>query len=109
VHCSPGVPRGTTAPVSGSTTLISTCGCARPTVPTRFSSGSSAAVCVETGEVSVIPQRIVTSSMCMRVRTLVITSTGHGAPPISPVLRLERSNRSKPGSSSSAMNIVGTP
>jgi hypothetical protein len=64
-----GVPRGTTAPVSGSTTLISTCGCMRPMVPTRFSSGSSGAVCVDTGDVSVMPQTIATSLMCMRERT----------------------------------------
>ena len=34
---------------------------------------------------------IVTPSMCIRVRTCFITSTGHGAPPIIPVRRLERS------------------
>ena len=38
-----------------------------------------------------------------------MTSTGHGAPPIIPVRRLERSNSPKRGCSSSAMNIVGTP
>ena len=43
------------SPVSGSTTFTSTCGPTRPTVPTRRSSGSSARVWVETGEVSVMP------------------------------------------------------
>jgi hypothetical protein len=71
--------------------------------------GSSTAVCVETGEVSVIPQAIVTSGMCIALRTRFITSTGQGAPAITPVRRLVRSKSPKPGSSSSAMNIVGTP
>ena len=77
--------------MTGSTTLTSTCGCTRPTVFTRLSIGSSGAVWVESGEVSVMPQTIVTWSMCMRVRTWCITSTGQGAPPIVPVRRLERS------------------
>ena len=109
MHCSPGVPRGTVAPVAGSTILTSTCGCARPTVAIRLSTGSSTAVCVESGPVSVMPQAIVTSSMCIRERTCTMTSTGHGAPAMIPVRRLERSKRSNAGSSSSAMNIVGTP
>ena len=52
---SPGTPRGTVVPDSGSTILISTCGCTRPTVDTRRSSESSARVWVEIGEVSVMP------------------------------------------------------
>jgi hypothetical protein len=55
VHSSPATPRGTVSPVSGSTTLLSRCGCVRPTVDTRRSSESSALVWVDTGEVSVMP------------------------------------------------------
>ena len=36
-------------------TFTSTCGWTRPTVPTRWSMGSSVAVCVDTGAVSVMP------------------------------------------------------
>ena len=50
-----GIMAGSPCPVEGSTTLISTCGCTRPTVPTCFSRGSSVVVCVVTGDVSVIP------------------------------------------------------
>jgi len=78
-------------------------------VETRFSTGSSTCVCVETGEVSVMPQMMVTSSMCIFERTFFITSTGQGAPPIIPVRRLDRSSSSMCGCSSSAMNMVGTP
>ena len=56
-----------------------------------------------------MPQTIVTSSMCICVRTFFMTSTGQGAPPIIPVRREERSKRPNSGCSSSAMNIVGTP
>ena len=42
MHSSPGVPRGTVRPVSGSMTLTSRCGPTRPTVDTRRSSESSA-------------------------------------------------------------------
>ena len=94
---------------SGSTILISTCGCTRPTVLTRFSTSSSTAVWVESGAVSVMPHAIVTSSMCICARTWFMTSTGHGAPAMIPVRRLERSNSPMRGCSSSAMNIVGTP
>ena len=38
-----------------------------------------------------MPQMIVTSCMCISERTRFITSTGHGAPPIIPVRRLDRS------------------
>jgi hypothetical protein len=55
VQYSPGVPRGTVSPVSGSTIFDSTCGSTRPTVLTRRPTGSVVLVCVETGEVSVIP------------------------------------------------------
>ena len=48
-------PRGSTRPVSGSMTLISTCGWTRPTVETRRSMSSSAVVWVDTGDVSVMP------------------------------------------------------
>ena len=37
MQSSPGTPRGTTRPVSGSTIFTSTCGCTRPTVETRRS------------------------------------------------------------------------
>ena len=47
--------------------------------------------------------------MCIRSTHAFITSIGHGAPAITPVRRLERSNRSNSGWASSAMNIVGTP
>ena len=55
VQNSPGCPRGTTRPVSGSTTFTSTCGCTVPTVDTRRSRSSSGRVWVDTGEVSVMP------------------------------------------------------
>src|SRR3712207_7415994 len=42
----------------------------RPTVVTRLSTGSSTAVWVETGEVSVMPQMMVISGACMSERTL---------------------------------------
>ena len=109
MHCSPGVPRGTVAPVSGSTILTSTCGCTRPTVVTRLSTSSSTAVWVESGAVSVMPQPMVTSSMCIFERTWLMTSTGQGAPAMIPVRRLERSKSPMRGCSSWAMNIVGTP
>jgi hypothetical protein len=55
VHISPGWLRGSVRPLSGSMTLTSTCGIARPTVDTRRSMESSTLVCVDTGDVSVIP------------------------------------------------------
>ena len=55
VQGSPELARGTTAPVGGSTTLTSTWGGTRPTVPTGLSSAWSMALRVETGEVSVMP------------------------------------------------------
>jgi hypothetical protein len=55
VDSSPGSPRSTTFPLSGSTIFTSTCGPTRPTVPTRRSSASSVRVWVETGDVSVMP------------------------------------------------------
>ena len=64
---------------------------------------------METGDVSVMPQQIVTSSMCISVRTFFIVSIGHGEPAITPVRSDERSNSEKRGCSSSATNIVGTP
>jgi hypothetical protein len=109
MHCSPGVPCGSVSPVAGSITLISTWGCGRPTVVTRLSTGSSGDVWVASGDVSVMPQPIVTSVMCILVMTWFIVSTGHGAPAMIPVRSVERSNSSKRASSSSAMNIVGTP
>ena len=54
VQSSPAVSGGTMWPLL-STIFTSTCGWARPTVPTRRSSGSSAEVCVLTGLVSVMP------------------------------------------------------
>src|SRR5512145_2320754 len=50
-----------------------------------------------------------TSLICMRSRTLRMTSIGHGEPAMMPVRRLERSKRSNSECSSSAMNMVGTP
>ena len=47
--------------------------------------------------------------MCMRSMTWRMTSTGHGEPAMIPVRSDERSNSSKRGWPSSAMNIVGTP
>ena len=47
--------------------------------------------------------------MCMRSMTLRITCSGQVEPAMMPVRRLVRSKLSKFGSSSSAMNIVGTP
>ena len=47
--------------------------------------------------------------MCMRSMTRFMTSTGHGEPAMIPVRSDVRSNDAKPGWSSSAMNIVGTP
>ena len=52
---------------------------------------------------------MVTSTMFMRSTQLFITSTGHGDPAITPVRSDDRSNESKSGWASSAMNIVGTP
>ena len=45
----------TIAPVFGSAMRISTCGCTRPTVSVRWARESSGSVCVDTGDVSVIP------------------------------------------------------
>ena len=78
-------------------------------MPTRFSSGSSAPVCVDTGDVSVMPYAIVTAPMCMSAITRFITSTGHGEPAMIPVRSEDRSWSAKDGCPSSAMNIVGTP
>ena len=52
---SPVSPRSSVSPVVESATRISTCGCARPTVAVRWCSESSGNVCVDTGEVSVMP------------------------------------------------------
>ncbi len=109
MQISPAARRGAVAPVTGSTILHSTCGWIRPTVVTRFSIGSSVQVWSDTGDVSVMPYAIVTSRMCIRWITCFITSTGHGAPPMTPVRSEERSNRSNSAWPSSAMNIVGTP
>ena len=106
---SPGSPTGTGSPESGSVTLISTCGCTLPTVDTRRSSESSAPVCVDTGEVSVIPYAMVTSSMCISLMTRFITSTGQGEPAMQPVRSDDTSYDAKSGNPSSAMNMVGTP
>ena len=56
-----------------------------------------------------MPYMIVISGMCISVRTFFMTSTGQGAPAITPVRRLEKSNSLKRGLSSSPMNIVGVP
>ena len=76
---------------------------------TRFSTGSSTAVCVDSGEVSVIPQPIVTCSMCIRDRTCLITSTGHGRAGHDPGAQAAEVESVEVGLGSSAMNIVGTP
>ena len=72
-------------PVAGSTILISMCGITWPTVPQRCSSVSSSAVCVDTGEVSVIPNAIAISSIPMSLATRFITSIGQGEPAMIPV------------------------
>src|SRR5206468_2448402 len=72
VDPSTGSPRGTAFPVEGSTILHSTCGNARPTVDTRFSSGSSTVVMVDTGDVSVIPYPITKSRRPSRAWTCFI-------------------------------------
>ena len=109
MHSSPASPRGSVTPVTGSTTLTSTCGCTVPTVDTRRSRSSSRLVCVDTGDVSVMPYAMVTSAMCISATTRFITSTGHGEPAMMPVRRVDRSYVGKSASASSAMNMVGTP
>ena len=52
---------------------------------------------------------MVTSVMFMVDWTFFMTSLGQGEPAMMPVRRLERSKPAKPGWSSSAMNMVGTP
>ena len=89
--------------------LISACGITWPTVWQRCSSVSSTRTTVETGEVSVCPNAIEICSIPICELTLFITSTGHGAPAMIPVRSELRSCSEKPGSPSSAMNIVGTP
>ena len=91
MHTSPGPLRATVRPVAGSTTLISTCGMTVPTVDTLRCRSSSRRVMVDTGEVSVMPYMIVTSSMCISATTRFITSTGHGDPAMIPVRKVPRS------------------
>ena len=92
VQNSPGSLSPTVSPVSGSMILISMWGRTRPTVPTFLSSGSSGEVCVDTGEVSVMPYPMVTSLMCISSTHCFMTSTGHGEPAIIPVRNDDRSN-----------------
>ena len=68
-----------------------------PTVETRRSRSSLRRVIVDTGDVSVMPYMIVTSSMCISVTTRFITSTGHGAPAMIPVRSDDRSKSAKSG------------
>ncbi len=89
--------------------LISTWGPTSPTVPQRFSSVSSQRTWVVTGEVSVIPNAMLISSIPISELTRFITSTGHGDPAMIPVRSDSRSNSAKRSWASSAMNIVGTP
>src|SRR6266516_4659204 len=51
-----------------------------PTVDTRASRESSTSVMLQTGEVSVMPQAMVSCSQCISVSTRFITSIGQGAP-----------------------------
>lgn len=88
---SPAVPRGTVSPMEGSTILTSTGGRTRPTVSTQRSNESSARVWKLTGEVSVMPQQIATSLMCILSITLRMTSMGHGEPAITPLRSEDRS------------------
>ena len=55
MHSSPGVPRGTVSPVTGSRIFTSTCGCTVPTVATRRANGVSVELWQLTGLVSVMP------------------------------------------------------
>src|ERR1019366_2756603 len=50
---------------------------------------------------------MVISWQCIRSATVRMTSMGQGAPAITPVRRLVRSNCAKSGWTSSAMNMVG--
>jgi hypothetical protein len=52
---------------------------------------------------------MVTSSIDISAMTRFITSTGQGEPAMIPVRRLDRSRVFAVGSSSMAMNMVGTP
>ena len=89
--------------------LISACGITWPTVWQRCSSVSPTRTTVATGEVSACPNAIEICSIPISEPTFVITSIGHGAPAMIPVRSELRSCPQKPGSPSSAMNIVGTP
>ena len=109
VQNSPGSPRSTVSPVSGSTILISTWGWARPMEAVRLSRSSSIRVWQDTGDVSVMPYAIATSAMCMSSMHRFITSTGHTAPAMMPVRSDDRSRAAKSGWFCIAMNIVGTP
>ena len=100
---------GSASPVSRDTIAISVCGIARPTVDTRISIVSSASLIVTTGEVSVCPYAITSSLQCISVSTRFISSTGHGAPLIIPVRKLDVSKLAKSSSAISATYIAGTP
>ncbi len=95
--------------VSGSTTLHSTPGNARPTVPTRTSRLSPTLLCVQPGELSVCPNTIVMSDIFILSTTSFITGTGQGEQAIIPVRMWLKSVVAKSACSSKAINIVGTP
>ena len=56
-----------------------------------------------------MPYAMQTSRACISLTARFITSTGHGAPAITPVRSEVRSNSPKRGCSSCAIHIVGTP
>jgi hypothetical protein len=89
--------------------LISACGITWPAVWQRFSTVLPTRTTVAAGEVSVCPNAIEICSIPVCEPAFFITSTGHGAPAMIPVRSELRSCPAKPGSASSAMNIVGIP
>jgi hypothetical protein len=100
---------GAVSPSSTETIFISVQGKALPMVDTRNSIGSSGADMVTTGALSVCPYPMVNSAQRISHITRFMTSTGHGAPAIIPVRRLDKSYDLKSGNPSSAMNMAGTP
>ena len=97
MHCSPGVPRGTTCARRGVDDLDLQRAGARGRRSRRASrAGRRASSASRRGDVSVMPQTMVTSPMCIRVCTCFITSTGHGAPAMIPVRSDDRSNSREP-------------
>ena len=86
MHSSPGCPRRRSSPVSGSTTLTSTCGCTRPTVddpPLEVVVGARLGR-HRRGLGHAVADRDLGHVHVGR-RTRFITSTGHGEPAMIPV------------------------